>query len=207
MKVRWAVCKSQDLQNFKAELVGHRGAIEVLLLSLHMSVDTDSSDFIEVADIFIRSKTSIQAREQETRHKTLLGIIQDASFQVMGKISALSGGIARSAQALIAIIRTTRLTIYSSIEQGRQLLECSAKVLYIWTYLPIPNMVLMLCRSFNIRIFQMTCQIYNILSQIPGQIERQQPVFMIDALGMASPFHLEFVRSLEVSLLWMQACS
>lgn len=36
------------------------------------------------------------------------------------------------------------------------------------------------------------------ITRIPGQVDRQQPVYMIDALGKASPFHLEFVRSAEV---------
>jgi hypothetical protein len=36
------------------------------------------------------------------------------------------------------------------------------------------------------------------ITNIPGQVERQQPVYMIDALGKASPFHPEFVRSAEV---------
>jgi len=39
---------------------------------------------------------------------------------------------------------------------------------------------------------------YNAITSIPGQIERQQPVFFVDALGKYSPFHLEFVRSAEV---------
>ena len=38
MKVRWAVCKNEDVETFKAELRGHRGAIEVLLLTLQMCV-------------------------------------------------------------------------------------------------------------------------------------------------------------------------
>ena len=38
MKVKWAVCKSEDIETFKAELRGHRGAIEVLLLTLQMCV-------------------------------------------------------------------------------------------------------------------------------------------------------------------------
>ncbi|CAG8958963.1 hypothetical protein HYFRA_00012119 [Hymenoscyphus fraxineus] len=32
---------------------------------------------------------------------------------------------------------------------------------------------------------------------LPYQVERQQPVYLIDALGKAAPFHLEFVRSAE----------
>ena len=38
MKVRLAVCKSEDIETFRAELRGYRGAIEVLLLTLQMCV-------------------------------------------------------------------------------------------------------------------------------------------------------------------------
>jgi hypothetical protein len=34
--------------------------------------------------------------------------------------------------------------------------------------------------------------------RIPGQIDRQQPVYLIDALGRHRPLHLEFIRSPEV---------
>ena len=49
----------------------------------------------------------------------------------------------------------------------------------------------------NIRIFQTVHSIHDILSQVPQGIERQQPVYMIDALGKTSPFHFEFVRSAD----------
>jgi len=49
----------------------------------------------------------------------------------------------------------------------------------------------------NIRIFQTVCSIHTMLSQIPQGVERQQPVYMIDALGKTSPFHLDFVRSAD----------
>ena len=36
MKVKWALCKKEDLARFKADLRGHTGAIEVLLLTVQM---------------------------------------------------------------------------------------------------------------------------------------------------------------------------
>ena len=44
-------------------------------------------------------------------------------------------------------------------------------------------------------------EIQRALAQIPRQIDREQPVYLVDALGKASPFHLEFVRSAEVSIV------
>ena len=35
--------------------------------------------------------------------------------------------------------------------------------------------------------------------EIPGQVLRQQPVYLEDARGVVTPFHLEFVTSAEVS--------
>ena len=53
-------------------------------------------------------------------------------------------------------------------------------------------------RHTNFQVFQIVCNIQNIITRIPGQVERQQPVYLIDALGKIAPFHLEFVRSTEV---------
>jgi hypothetical protein len=46
----------------------------------------------------------------------------------------------------------------------------------------------------------MVLQIHQFINTMPGQIERQQPVYLLDALGRHTPFHLEFVRSAEVSV-------
>ena len=51
--------------------------------------------------------------------------------------------------------------------------------------------------SMNVRVFQMILDIQNLLKNIPGQVERQQPVYLNDALGRYAPFHLEFIRSSE----------
>lgn len=48
----------------------------------------------------------------------------------------------------------------------------------------------------NLRIFQMMQDIHQFI-KVPAQVDRQQPVYMIDALGRHSPFHLEFIRSAE----------
>ena len=48
------------------------------------------------------------------------------------------------------------------------------------------------------QVFQIVLNIQNLVTSIPGQIDRQQPVYLIDAIGKSSPFHLEFVRSAKV---------
>lgn len=69
--------------------------------------------------------------------------------------------------------------------------------------------------SLNIRVFQAILDLQNLLlSSIPGQIERQQPVFLNDALGRSAPFHLEFIRSpealisvLSINFMWLGSAS
>jgi len=50
----------------------------------------------------------------------------------------------------------------------------------------------------NIKVFQIVLEMQQTILRIPGQVQHQQPVYLIDALGKHSPFHLEFVRSAEV---------
>lgn len=42
--------------------------------------------------------------------------------------------------------------------------------------------------------------IQRFIPSILGQIQRQQPVYLIDAFNKESPFHLEFIRSLDALL-------
>ncbi|KAL8798929.1 MAG: hypothetical protein Q9182_006276 [Xanthomendoza sp. 2 TL-2023] len=51
--------------------------------------------------------------------------------------------------------------------------------------------------SMNLRVFQVVLEVQNLLKSMPGQVERQQPVYLNDALGRYAPFHLEFIRSKE----------
>ena len=51
--------------------------------------------------------------------------------------------------------------------------------------------------TINIRVFQMLLELRNILLAVPAQVERQRPVFLNDAAGRYSPFHLEFIKSWE----------
>lgn len=47
----------------------------------------------------------------------------------------------------------------------------------------------------DVQIFQVVLDLQNFITRIPGQVERQQPVYLIDALGRHQPFHLEFILS------------
>ena len=51
----------------------------------------------------------------------------------------------------------------------------------------------------------MMLELQRTLAQIPSQIERQQPVYLIDAMGKSSLFHLEFIPSAEVSISFVNS--
>lgn len=144
IKIKWAVCKKDDMERFRADLRGHTGAIEVLLLAVQMEA------------------TTMQARRQNEGQKTLAGKIQEASSQWLSKLSVITDGVNQS------------------LQQGKALLDVTAKIV-----------------QTNLRVFQMIFDIHQYVLQVPSQVNRQQPVYMIDAFGRESPFHLEFVRSAE----------
>lgn len=53
----------------------------------------------------------------------------------------------------------------------------------------------------NVQVYQVVLKLQHLITRIPGQVERQEPVYLIVALGKISPFHLEFIRSPEVNPL------
>ncbi|OBT73749.1 hypothetical protein VF21_07171 [Pseudogymnoascus sp. 05NY08] len=75
----------------------------------------------------------------------------------------------------------------TSISQGKQLLHIAAKIL-----------------RKNLEIFQIVVAIQTMVANLPSQIDRQQPVYLIDALGRHSPFHLEFIKSTEALIAVMK---
>jgi hypothetical protein len=52
----------------------------------------------------------------------------------------------------------------------------------------------------NLRVFQMVYDIQLFITRIPGQVQRQQPVYFVDAFNRETPFHLEFIRSADALL-------
>ena len=93
---------------------------------------------------------------------------------------SLTGRIQDAYVQYMAKLGTIHATVSTNLEQGKQLFTLTTNIL-----------------QTNIRIFQAIVQIQNVVTAIPEQIERQQPVFLVDALGRWSPFHLEFIRSSE----------
>ena len=50
----------------------------------------------------------------------------------------------------------------------------------------------------NVQIIDVVLNVEQIVTWIPAQVERQHPLYMIDASREAAPFHREFLRSSDV---------
>jgi len=144
-KIKWALCKKDDVAKFKADLIGHTESIELLLVTLHMG------------------STRIAGKKQEESNRTLAGRVQDSYFGCMQKMSVILGQMS------------------SGVQQGKYLIEMTSNVI-----------------QTNVKIFQIVLNLQNIVTRIPRQIDdRQQPVYLIDAVGRHTPFHLEFITGAE----------
>jgi hypothetical protein len=79
-KIKWAVCKKEDVETFRAEVRGHISSIEVLLLTIQMEA------------------TTMHRREQNSEHKSLTSRIQEVSCRAMGKLQSIASGVVHSIQ-------------------------------------------------------------------------------------------------------------
>jgi hypothetical protein len=96
---------------------------------------------------------------------------------------SLAGRIQKVSSQAMGVLSTITSSVAQSVQQGKALVESSAQIVHT-----------------NLRIFQIVHDIQLFILQIPGQIHRQQPVYLIDPFNRESPFHLEFVRSPEALL-------
>jgi hypothetical protein len=109
-------------------------------------------------------------------------------------------GVSRGKILFYLHIAVFALTTESRIEQGKKLLEMTTKVLLVSLKFGCIQFSYLTCyRQTNVQVFQVVLDIQKIITRIPGQVDQQQPVYLIDALGKSSSFHLEFVRSAEAS--------
>ncbi|KAE9381573.1 hypothetical protein N431DRAFT_506103 [Stipitochalara longipes BDJ] len=65
-------------------------------------------------------------------------------------------------------------------KQGEEVLERTNKII-----------------SNDVRVCQIVLQYQDAVTEIPGQIDHQQPVFIIDSLNRIIPFYLEYIQSYE----------
>jgi len=139
-KIKWALCKEDDLANFRAQIRGHTSSLDILLSTIQLEALT------------------IDRRKQNS----LANMIQNFSCSILNKLGVIT------------------TTIAESVRQGKELFEVSTQIV-----------------QGNLRLFQAVHDIQLVILKIPGQVQRQQPVYLIDPLNKESPFHLEFVRSVD----------
>lgn len=117
----------------------------------------------------------------------LMTIQMEATTRHIRKQDSQHKSLARRIQdfscQVMGTLSTITDSVAQSVQQGKALLESSAQVV-----------------QTNLRVFQMVHDIQLFILQVPGQVQRQQPVYLIDPLNRESPFHLEFVRSKEALL-------
>lgn len=92
--IKWTVCRKEDLQAFRAEIRGYTSSIEILLLTMQMEATTTSS------------------RKKDLQNKSIAGMMQEFSCQVMTMLNTVTDGIAQS------------------VQQGKQLIETSAQIVH-----------------------------------------------------------------------------
>ncbi|KAJ5948868.1 hypothetical protein N7454_002175 [Penicillium verhagenii] len=80
MKIKWTICKKDDVDKFRAEIRAHTSSIEILLLTVQMDM------------------TSTQNQTHTLNYKGLASLIQDFSCQVMGRLSTITNSLAESIQ-------------------------------------------------------------------------------------------------------------
>jgi hypothetical protein len=103
MKIKWDLCKEEDVEKFKADLRGHTASIELLLLAIQMwafliqIVLINSTNSKHPLTLYLRKNTSIQARKQDDQHKTLSNRIQETSTLWMQKLVKIADSAGRYA--------------------------------------------------------------------------------------------------------------
>jgi hypothetical protein len=96
---------------------------------------------------------------------------------------SLARGIQDMSFQVMGILAKITGSVAQSVQHGKALLASSAQIV-----------------QTNLRISQMVHDIQLLMLNVPGKIQRQQPVYLIDSFNKECPFHLEFVRSPEALL-------
>lgn len=157
-KITWALCKKEDVEQFRATIRGHTISITILLDKVQLKASTRQLMLLD-----------LQGEKLEEQHKSITDVIQKVSCQMMAELDDVSKKAGESAQ------------------HGRALLGTSAEVV-----------------NTNLRVYTMVKDIYALISRLPAQVERQQPIVFTDAFNRIRPFHLEFVKSEEAFLSIMR---
>ncbi|KAM5386882.1 hypothetical protein ACJZ2D_000175 [Fusarium nematophilum] len=112
--------------------------------------------------------------------------IEDAKREAEQK--SIMGSIQASTNQWMNSLSQMSSNVASLYQQGGELLQMTAVVV-----------------QTNIRIFYAILDIQAWMKQIPGQIQHQQPVLFLDALGRRQHFHLDFIQCFDALLAVLRA--
>ncbi|OBT46768.1 hypothetical protein VE00_02643 [Pseudogymnoascus sp. WSF 3629] len=179
------------------EIVGQLYSLETALIRVkRLEVDpTQNAELVSLQQAAAQCQLTINSfwkkKEDVARFKAdlvghtesiqlLLMAMQMASATLHEKrheqqAQSLAGRVQASYFGCMQRLSNIAESIQSGLEEGKKLLVMTTKVM-----------------QTNIKVFQVVLDIQRIITTIPGQIDRQQPIYFIDALGRSSPFHLEF---------------
>lgn len=91
-KIRWALCRKEDLERFKADLSGHTEAINILMNAIQLD------------------RMTLDAKSQVERYSVLKLIVQDCFSSTVQRLASISTGVATSvanSKKLLDIVMTT----------------------------------------------------------------------------------------------------
>lgn len=113
MKVRWALCKKEDLARFKMDLVSHTQSIEVLLVT--MNIGTTGSE---------------RKKNAESR-RTLAGRLQKCYTVCMGRLSIILRGVTTGVEQGNRLLETVDRVIKTNLQIFQIVLELQKFIMRI----------------------------------------------------------------------------
>ena len=93
MKIKWALCKKDDVARFKADLIGHTQSIELLLTTVQMYSFCCITMVSKLTRI--RAETKISSQKSDHHHRTLAEKVQDSYFGCMQQLAIVLETVSR----------------------------------------------------------------------------------------------------------------
>ncbi|KAF4631435.1 hypothetical protein G7Y89_g6695 [Cudoniella acicularis] len=105
MKIKWAVCKKEDVAKFKADLVGHTESIQLLLMVMQMGSAT------------------IHGKRQDQQNQTLSGKVQESYFSCMQRLSTIAGTVQIGIEQGKRLLEMTTRVLQTNIQVFQVVLD------------------------------------------------------------------------------------
>ena len=98
MRMKWAVCKKEDVARLKADLAGHTASIHLLLSTLQMA------------------ELGLHARKQDNRQQRLATRIQSSYFRCMSRLSTISKQISSGLEVGKRLLEMTTQVVRTNVQ-------------------------------------------------------------------------------------------